>query len=188
MLAFHLKGTTRSGRNQWKATHQNVMEIMRTIKPYLPPTFRDHNVATDPVLLFHGKPGTSIESDLHEACNGHPKTLTLVKIKNGNIFGRLFRVRWSSYPPNASTPFMFLIGLDGQFQRLPLEKADREVVAYQSHVTASGLNFSSFMKDFAMVAGMHKDIFLGFNGVERRAFIKQLSAGGSDCGAIEYIK
>ncbi|KAJ3237734.1 hypothetical protein HDU77_011606, partial [Chytriomyces hyalinus] len=61
MLAFHLKGTTRSGGNQWKATHQNLMEIMRAIKPYLPNYFCSHNAASEPVLLFHGKPGTSIE-------------------------------------------------------------------------------------------------------------------------------
>ncbi|KAI8845394.1 hypothetical protein BJ741DRAFT_146537 [Chytriomyces cf. hyalinus JEL632] len=66
-LAFHLKGTTRSGGNQWKASHQSIMEIIRAIKQYLPVYLQSHNVATDPVLLFHGTPGAnSIQNDLHK--------------------------------------------------------------------------------------------------------------------------
>ncbi|KAJ3242736.1 hypothetical protein HDU77_010689 [Chytriomyces hyalinus] len=179
MLAFHLKGTTRSGGNQWKATHQNVMEIMRAIKPYLPATFRDHNVATDPVLLFHGKPGTSIESDLHEACNERPNTLALVKIENGNIFGRFFTHRWSTYTGRSvdEASFMFVVGLDGPLRILSF--------GHLSFRRPYGLNF---INEFAKTAELFKEyIFSGFNDVERCAFIKQLSEGGSDCGAIEQI-
>ncbi|KAJ3383272.1 hypothetical protein HDU80_001291, partial [Chytriomyces hyalinus] len=90
MLEFHLKGTTRSGGNQWKARHQNLTEIMRAIKQHLPVCLCSHNAASEPVLLFHGKPGESLARDLYKACHERPNTLTLVKIKNGNIFGRFF--------------------------------------------------------------------------------------------------
>ncbi|KAJ3233472.1 hypothetical protein HDU77_000669 [Chytriomyces hyalinus] len=173
LLAFHLKGKTRSGGNQWKATHQNLMEIMRAIKQYLPATLLFHNVAADPVLLFHGKPGTIIERDLHEACDDHPNTLTLVKIKNGNIFGRFLTHEWSTCLRRGAASFMFVVGPNGMLRILSVE--------YESHRCPYGLNVTSFMKEFAMVAEKHKDIFSGFGDGGVSAFIKQHSA-------IEYIK
>ncbi|KAI8839205.1 hypothetical protein BJ741DRAFT_680199, partial [Chytriomyces cf. hyalinus JEL632] len=175
-LAFHLKGTTRSGGNQWKASHQSIMEIMRAIKQYLPVYLQSHNVATDPVLLFHGTPGAnSIQNDLHKACDGTRNTLTLIKIKNLNI-------------SVSQILFMFLIAPNGPFQLLSLKKREAEETYYEGHEPMVRLTFKWFMKEFAKTAEAHKAVFSGFDENDRRAFVKKLSAGASDCGAIEYIK
>ncbi|KAJ3378664.1 hypothetical protein HDU80_002735, partial [Chytriomyces hyalinus] len=179
MLAFHLKGTTRSGGNQWKATHQDLMEIMRAIKQYLPVDLQSHNSATDPVLLFHGTPGTSIHSDLHKACDGTLNTLTLLKMKNGNMFGGFVDVEWTKKPISSwsQLSFIFLIVPNGPFQLLSLKKSEAEDIYYVRHGPQNGMNFYWFMKEFAKAAETHKDVFSGFDEKDRRAFFKKLSAG-----------
>ncbi|KAI8830805.1 hypothetical protein BJ741DRAFT_668314 [Chytriomyces cf. hyalinus JEL632] len=86
MLEFHLKGTTQSGGNQWKAAHKRLMDNLLAIKVHLPAPLKTF-VASDPVLLFHGEPDPSTERNLHEARDGIPKTITLIKLKTGSIFG-----------------------------------------------------------------------------------------------------
>ncbi|KAJ3243731.1 hypothetical protein HDU78_011869 [Chytriomyces hyalinus] len=98
MLAFHLKGTTRSGGNRWKSDvpSQPGKNMVDVIKQHLSDLF--DNDALDYVLVFHGEPGTrtesSLQSDLHEARNGTQNTLTLVKLKTGTIFGEYFNEAW----------------------------------------------------------------------------------------------
>ncbi|KAI8823225.1 hypothetical protein BJ741DRAFT_655030 [Chytriomyces cf. hyalinus JEL632] len=181
---FHSKQTTQSGENQWTATHQNVIEIMRAIQPYLPVALQSQNAVTGPVLLFHGKPSKCIQSDLQEACDGTTNTLTLLKVKNGNMFGGFVDAKWSKQNTycNYETVLMFLIGPDGPFRVL------RTVSSESTHGPIVGVNFRWFMEEFAMAAEKHKDVFSGFNEGERRTIISQLESGGINCSAIEDYK
>ncbi|KAI8821588.1 hypothetical protein BJ741DRAFT_655336 [Chytriomyces cf. hyalinus JEL632] len=163
MLAFHWKRKTRSGGNQWKATHQSLMEIMREIKRYLPVAL--------PVSQCCCRSGSLVSWKTRQ------------KHRKGPVRGIFFTNEWSSYSRRGvvHASFMFVVGPNGPFRILPF--------GYLSHgpPNSCGLNLSWFMKEFAKTAETHKDIFSGFGDGERCAFIRQLSAVESDCGAIEYI-
>ncbi|KAJ3255162.1 hypothetical protein HDU77_003785 [Chytriomyces hyalinus] len=188
MYEFHSKQTTESGENQWTATHQNLMEIMRAIQQYLPVDLQSQNVATDPILLFHGKPSKSIRSDFHKACDGTANTLILIKVKNGNIFGGFVDAKWSNENMycDYETVFTFLIGPDGPFR--VLGTTDGEGTDSRINRPRFGMNFFWFMEEFAMAAEKHKDVFSGFDEGERLAIIRQLKSGGINCSAIEDYK
>ncbi|KAJ3246240.1 hypothetical protein HDU77_009023 [Chytriomyces hyalinus] len=195
---FHLKGTTRSGVNQWKSDvlllsrtdkYQNLMDIMRAIKKYLPasPHLRD----VCPTPMYVGIPGTSTPASFHKACDGKRNTLTLIKLKTGSIFGAFSGVPWSSdssFHP-CTDAFIFLIAASGQFMRLPWENSDNAgILGHPFYEPIFGLKRNLCVLDESLVVTTSKDIFSEFDEGEGCSFIKQLSETGDTSGLIEYYK
>ncbi|KAJ3388389.1 hypothetical protein HDU80_011714, partial [Chytriomyces hyalinus] len=198
MLAFHLKGTTRSGVNQWKSDvlllsstdkYQNLMDIMRAIKQYLPASLR-LSLASDvfSIPIYVGIPGTSNYGSFHKACDGKRNTLTLIKLKTGSIFGAFSGVPWSSdsrFRP-CTDAFMFLIAPSGAFMRLPWENSDNGgILGHPYFEPIFGLKRNLCVFDESLVVRTSKDIFSEFDEGEGCIFVKQLSATGDAIGSIE---
>ncbi|KAJ3227493.1 hypothetical protein HDU81_006711 [Chytriomyces hyalinus] len=185
MLAFHLTRKMRSGGCQWKARHQNPMEIMRAIKPYLPVALRSHNVTTD--LLFHGNPESCSGVSFHKACDGNRNTLTIIKLKTGTIFGGFSGVPWTTslHFHSCTAAFMFLISPSGVFRRLPW-KNKGGITGLPKLGPAFGENFELLVDRMVLTAKMDKEVFSEFNEGGRCAFIEKLSVTGHANGVIEY--
>ncbi|KAJ3244933.1 hypothetical protein HDU78_010305 [Chytriomyces hyalinus] len=201
MLAFQLKGKTRSGENQWKSDvlllsqtdpRQNLMEIMRAIKQYLPVSFSSRFApAIVTSALYHGTPGKSSAEHFHFWCDGKPNTLTFIKLKTGSIVGGFAGVPWSSNSRfrQCNDSFMFLISPSGVFRHLPWEdRGSGGILGQPYSEPIFGLNHNLFVDDNLLLAKISKDSFSGFDEAGGCAFLKELSMNGDARGTIEYYQ
>ncbi|KAI8830781.1 hypothetical protein BJ741DRAFT_618630 [Chytriomyces cf. hyalinus JEL632] len=184
MLIFHLKGTAHSGGNRWKATHARLID---SVKHYLPVPLNSF-VTSNPVLLFHGEPGTCTDDSLRKTRDGIPNTLTLIKLKNGSIFGGFSPEAWMSQHAARACPdsFVFLVAPSGPFLRLPFQNNNGILGGTYSEST-HGSNFELYVNEHVLIGRMGRQIFSGRER-ERCAFIKEVYENGHAEGAIEYYQ
>ncbi|KAI8842701.1 hypothetical protein BJ741DRAFT_342088 [Chytriomyces cf. hyalinus JEL632] len=185
MLAFHLKGKTSSGGNQWKAALPRLMDRVRSINQQLPGQLTSC-ATSEPVLLLHGESGTCIDRRLHKARDGTPNTLTLIKLNTGSICGAFSPNAWTSQSPLRACPsaLVFLIAPNGAFQQLPFKHSGGSILGGAYSEPTHGVHEELHVKDHVLTARMRPHSLYG----ERQgcAFINELWATGNAHSAIDH--